>query len=62
MGKILLVDLDTGTLSEEIPDDELYTTYLGGYGLGAYYLYRLQKPGVDPLGPDNHLGFFSGSA
>ena len=60
MGKILLVDLDTGAISEEKPEDELYLRYLGGYGLGAYYLYRLQKPGVDPLGPDNHLGFFSG--
>ncbi|NQU75840.1 MAG: aldehyde ferredoxin oxidoreductase family protein, partial [Planctomycetes bacterium] len=60
MGKILLVDLDTGTISEETPEDELYLAYLGGYGLGAYYLYRLQEPGVDPLGPDNHLGFFSG--
>ena len=60
MGKILLVDLDSGTISEETPEDDLYLTYLGGYGLGAYYLYRLQKPGVDPLGPDNHLGFFPG--
>ncbi|NQT13897.1 MAG: aldehyde ferredoxin oxidoreductase, partial [Planctomycetes bacterium] len=60
MGKILLVDLDTQTISTETPDDELYLTYLGGYGLGAYYLYRLQKPGVDPLGPENHLGFFTG--
>ena len=34
--------------------------YIGGYGLGAYYLYKRQKPGVDPLGPENHLGFFTG--
>jgi aldehyde:ferredoxin oxidoreductase len=60
MGKVLLVDLDTQTISEETPEDDLYLKYLGGYGLGAYYLYRWQKPGVDPLGPDNHLGFFSG--
>ncbi len=59
-GKVLMVDLDSGTLSVETPDDELYFTYLGGYGLGAYYLYKLQKPGVDPLGPENHLGFFTG--
>ena len=60
MGKILLVDLGTGTISAETPEDHIYLTYLGGYGLGAYYLYRLQKPGVDPLGPENHLGFFPG--
>jgi len=60
MGKILLVDLDTQQTSLETPSDDLYLNYLGGYGLGAYYLFRLQKPGVDPLGPENHLGFFTG--
>ncbi|HUT11226.1 MAG TPA: aldehyde ferredoxin oxidoreductase family protein [Thermoguttaceae bacterium] len=60
MGKILFVDLDTQELSVETPNDHLYLDYLGGYGLGAYYLYRLQRPGVDPLGPESHLGFFAG--
>jgi aldehyde:ferredoxin oxidoreductase len=60
MGKTLLVDLGNQEISVETPGDEVYLAYLGGYGLGAYYLYKLQKPGVDPLGPDNHLGFFTG--
>jgi len=60
MGRILMVDLATGQTSVETPADDLYLSYLGGYGLGAYYLFRLQKPGADPLGPDNHLGFFAG--
>lgn len=60
MGKILLVDLETQQISVETPSDDLYLDYLGGYGLGAYYLFKLQKPGVDPLGPENHLGFFNG--
>jgi aldehyde:ferredoxin oxidoreductase len=60
MGKILMVDLTNQTISAETPSDEVYLTYLGGYGLGAYYLYKVQKPGVDPLGPDNHLGFLTG--
>jgi len=60
MGKILLVDLNSQQLSVETPSDEEYLTYLGGYGLGAYYLYKHQKPGADPLGPDNLLGFFTG--
>ena len=60
MGKILLVDLSTGQITTETPADEIYQTYLGGYGLGAYYLFKLQKPGVNPLGPDAHLGFFTG--
>jgi len=60
MGKILIVDLADKQLSVETPSDDLYLKYLGGYGLGAYYLYNLQKPRVDPLGPDAHLGFFTG--
>ena len=59
-GKILLVDLGTRQLSIETPSDDVYLKYLGGYGLGAYYLYKLQKPGADPLGPDNVLAFFNG--
>jgi len=60
VGKILIVDLNTGVLKVEEPEDELYLNYLGGYGLGAYYLFKNQKPGVDPLGPENMLGFFTG--
>jgi hypothetical protein len=60
MGKILMVDLTQQTMSVETPSDETYLRYFGGYGLGAYYLYKLQKPGVDALGPENHLGFFTG--
>jgi len=60
MGKILLVDLTSQKVSVETLDDQVYLDYLGGYGLGAYYLYRNQKPGVNPLGPDALLGFFTG--
>jgi aldehyde:ferredoxin oxidoreductase len=60
MGRILFVDLSTGEISVETPGDDVYLRHLGGYGLGAYYLYKLQKPGVDPLGPEAHLGFFTG--
>lgn len=60
MGKVAIVDLTTGRMTIETPSDDVYLSYLGGYGLGAYYLYKMQKPGVDPLGPDAHLGFFTG--
>jgi aldehyde:ferredoxin oxidoreductase len=60
MGKVLFVDLTNHEISVETPGDDVYLNYLGGYGLGAYYLYKLQKPGVDPLGPDALLGFFTG--
>ncbi|MBN2076829.1 MAG: aldehyde ferredoxin oxidoreductase family protein [Dehalococcoidales bacterium] len=60
MGKILFVNLSTGELQEETPDDSLYQNFLGGYGIGARILYDRMKPGVDPLGPDNILGFATG--
>ena len=59
-GKILFVDLATGEIKEETPDDSLYRDYIGGYGLGAKVLYDRQKPGADALGPDNMLGFVTG--
>ena len=59
-GKLLFVDLSTGEIKEETPDDSLYLDYIGGYGIGAKVLYDHQKGGVDPLGPDNMLGFVTG--
>ncbi len=60
MGKVLWVDLTRGTWLEESIPDEIFKTYLGGIGLGAYLLSRDMPAGVDPLGPDNILGFMSG--
>ena len=60
MGKLLWVDLSTGEITEETPDESLYRDYVGGYGIGARILYDRQKPGVDPLGPDNIFGLISG--
>ena len=58
--RIAWVDLGTGDVKIEEPGDELYGDYLGGYGLGAYYLYHRQKAGVDPLGPESILGLTTG--
>ncbi|NOZ22777.1 MAG: aldehyde ferredoxin oxidoreductase, partial [Planctomycetes bacterium] len=60
MGKILFVDLSRGKINAETPPDKLYEQYIGGYGLGAYYIYTRQKGKVDPLGPKNMLGFVTG--
>ena len=49
MGKILFVDLTTGEIKEEAPEDSLYLDYVGGPGIGARILYDRQKGGVDPL-------------
>jgi len=59
-GKILLVDLTSGEIKTEQPDEDVYLKWIGGFGLGAYYLYKMQPAGVDPLGPENTLGFFTG--
>src|SRR3972149_11508188 len=60
MGKILFVDLSTGKITEEMPDENLYRDFIGGYGIGAKILYDRMKPGADALGPDNMLGFTTG--
>jgi len=60
MGKILIVNLSNGEISEESPGEEIYEKYLGGLGLGIYYLYKHLKYGIDPLGPENILGFLPG--
>ncbi len=59
-GKILWVDLTTGEIKEETPPAEIYQKYLGGYGLGVYYIYNRITPKCDPLGPENILGFCPG--
>ncbi len=59
-GKILHVDLTTATISPELLDDSFYLQYLGGIGIGAKVLWDRLKPGIDPLGPENILGFTTG--
>jgi aldehyde:ferredoxin oxidoreductase len=54
-GKILRVNLTTGEITTVEPPEEIYRKYLGGTGLGLYYLFKegIVEPDVDPLGPDN---------
>jgi len=60
MGKLLFVDLASGTCKEEKLGEALCRDFMGGYGFGARILYERMKPQVDPLGPDNMLGFLTG--
>ena len=60
MGKILFVDLSTGTIKEEVLDQKTCHDFIGGYGLAARIMYSRQKAGADALGPDNILGLVSG--
>ena len=56
-GKILHVNLTTGTWEVEEPSERWYRTYMGGSSFASYYLLKNLKPGVDPLSPDNILVF-----
>ncbi len=59
-GKLLNVNLTTGEITVEQPDEALYRQYLGGYGIGARMLWDRVPQGADPLGPENMLGMFAG--
>jgi aldehyde:ferredoxin oxidoreductase len=60
-GKILFVDLTEGKLKEEILSPDVYRGFIGGNGLGVRVLYERMRSGIDPLGPENILGFVLGS-
>jgi len=60
MGKLLFVNLSTGEMKVEAPDENLYRDFIGGYGVGAKILSSRQKGGVDALGPENMLGLLTG--
>ena len=62
MGKMLFVNLSNGKTEEKELTEEMARTFIGGYGIGAKVLYDMMDPGVDPLGPDNVLGFVTGPA
>ena len=50
-GRILWIDLTSGEIREETPDDQFYRKYVGGRGIGAWTLLKNQSAGVDALGP-----------
>jgi aldehyde:ferredoxin oxidoreductase len=60
MGKILNVDLSSGSIEEENIPDEIYENFLAGSGLAVRLLYDRIPKDADPLGPDNILGFVTG--
>ena len=60
MGKILKVDLSERRIEDEALDENIAYRFIGGYGIGARIIFSEQKAGVDPLGPDNLLGFLTG--
>jgi aldehyde:ferredoxin oxidoreductase len=56
-GRILRVNLTSGTTEIEQPSEEFYRTYCGGSAMGTYYLLKNTPARADPLGPENTLSF-----
>ena len=54
-GKLLVVDLSNGTLTDEPLNEKYARDFLGSTGLAARYLYDMVDEKTDPLGPDNPL-------
>jgi len=57
-GELLHVDLSSGRTWTE--PAEAYRDYIGARGLNSHLLYKLVKPGIDPLSPENVLIFGTG--
>jgi len=60
MGKILRIDLTSGSIQEEALDPDMAEKYLGGSGFGVEYLYREVPPGVEWDDPGNRIIMASG--
>ncbi len=60
IGRLLRVDLATGTAATEAIDSAVLARAIGGRGLGIHYLSSEVDPTVDPLGPQNKLVFAIG--
>jgi aldehyde:ferredoxin oxidoreductase len=54
-GRLLRVDLTSGTIATQPLDATRAQAYVGGRGLNARLLYDELAPGTDPLGPENIL-------
>jgi len=54
------IDLTRGTVRVEGLKEDIARKYLGGKGLGAYFLYQYLKPNTDPYDPENILIFVTG--
>jgi len=59
-GKLLRVNLSTGAVKTEEIDSAAARKFIGGRGLGSYYLNSEVDPKTDPLSPDNKVVFVTG--
>ena len=59
-GKVLWVNLTEGTVKEDTLDHHVAKDYIGGRGLGIYFLNKYLDPTCDALSPDNLLVMATG--
>ena len=59
-GKILYADLSEESFKVDTWDERIARLLLGGKGLGAWLLYKMTEPGLDPLAPEAPLIFATG--
>lgn len=59
-GRVLFVDLSTRTHRVDVVDPQVYRDYLGGYGLGAWLMWKHFPAGTDPLDPKACFALCSG--
>jgi aldehyde:ferredoxin oxidoreductase len=60
LGKVLFVDLTEQRHWVEDVDESVYRAYLGGYGLGAWLMWKHFPAGADPLSPQACFALSSG--
>ena len=59
-GRVLIVDLGTRTSRIEAIDESVYKSFLGGYGLGAYLMWKHFPARTDALAPEACFAIVSG--
>jgi aldehyde:ferredoxin oxidoreductase len=60
LGRVLFVDLSARTHEVQTIDPQVYRDYLGGYGLGAWLMWKHFPAGTDPLAPEACFAICSG--
>jgi len=53
--QLLRIDLSKQKSTVEPIPESILRTYLGGKGLGSYFLLKENPPHIDPFSPENHL-------
>jgi aldehyde:ferredoxin oxidoreductase len=59
-GRVLVADLGTKTSRVESVDESVYRHFLGGYGLGAWLMWKHYPAGTDALAPEACFAIVSG--